>query len=350
MAAPATTRWSAAKTAISISSNSISDVVTETGTLGTDEIKSTISIAALAGGVENLTLLGTDSLSGTGNTLNNLITGNSGNNALDGDLGNDTLARRRRQRLAIGDTGDDSLDGGTGNDTLVGGAATTKDSLAGGDNDDLYIVDSDKFVITETGGTDTLQSSVTIAVLADGVEHLTLTGAANINGTGNNLDNKITGNSGDNSLAGGAGLDTLLGGLGNDTLQGDADADSLDGSDGNDNLDGGSENDTVTGGIGNDTLTGGSGSDTLIGGKGDDVYFVDAGTDGITENVNEGIDEVRSTATDVTLADNLENLVLLTGGVNGTGNGAANEITGNDTGQQPVGPGGQRYARRRQGQ
>jgi len=63
--------------------------------------------------------------------------------------------------------------------------------------------------------TDTLLADVS-AVLPNGVENLTLTGADNINGAGNSAANIITGNSGANLLRGGGGLDTLLGGAGND--------------------------------------------------------------------------------------------------------------------------------------
>ena len=44
------------------------------------------------------------------------------------------------------------------------------------------------------------------------------TGAGNITGTGNALDNTITGNEGNNTLTGGAGLDTLTGNGGVDTF------------------------------------------------------------------------------------------------------------------------------------
>ncbi|KAB0494359.1 calcium-binding protein, partial [Pseudomonas lini] len=40
---------------------------------------------------------------------------------------------------------------------------------------------------------------------------------ANLNGTGNTLNNVITGNMGGNLLDGGLGADTLIGGAGNDT-------------------------------------------------------------------------------------------------------------------------------------
>ena len=58
--------------------------------------------------VENLTLTGAKSLSGTGNGLNNYLTGNGARNTLTGLDGNDTLD---------GGAGSDTLVGGTGDDT-----------------------------------------------------------------------------------------------------------------------------------------------------------------------------------------------------------------------------------------
>lgn len=62
--------------------------------------------------LENLELLGSEDLAGSGNGLANTLTGNAGNNALDGGAGDDTL---------YGGDGNDTLDGGTGSDTLFGG-------------------------------------------------------------------------------------------------------------------------------------------------------------------------------------------------------------------------------------
>jgi serralysin len=60
------------------------------------------------------------------------------------------------------------------------------------------------------------------------VDNLTLTGAADLNGTGNALANTILGNSGKNVLDGGAGADVLRGGAGNDVFLLDNLADAVD--------------------------------------------------------------------------------------------------------------------------
>lgn len=189
---------------------SVGDVVEEWEGEGTDTVQSSISYS-LGANVENLTLLGSSSLSATGNELDNILVGNSGANTLRGYDGNDTL------------------DGGLGNDTMIGGVG-----------DDTYVVNAVGDVVTELAGEgiDTVKSSVTYT-LAAALENLTLTGSSNISGTGNGLDNVLIGNGGNNSLTGGAGMDTLQGGLGTDTL---------------------------TGGIGNDTyvMARGYGLDTIV--------------------------------------------------------------------------------------
>ncbi len=107
--------------------------------------------------------------------------------------------------------------------------------MTGGKGDDTYVVNVAGDVVNETvlnsagGGVDTVQSLVTFSLATrTNIEHLTLAGAGNINGTGNALNNEIVGNTGNNVLNGGTGNDTLQGGDGNDQLIGGAGQDTFD--------------------------------------------------------------------------------------------------------------------------
>src|SRR5205085_11617381 len=91
--------------------------------------------------------------------------------------------------------------------------------MFGGLGDDTYYVDNLGDRVKEqsaAGGIDLVISSVSFG-LEPYAENLTLTGSANIWGTGNILDNVLIGNSGNNTITGGAGADTMTGGRGNDT-------------------------------------------------------------------------------------------------------------------------------------
>ncbi len=78
--------------------DSARDTVTELAGAGIDRIESTVTVA-LAAQVENLTLLGSSAINGTGNASANVIVGNAGNNTLAGAGGAGHLRRRHRQRL-----------------------------------------------------------------------------------------------------------------------------------------------------------------------------------------------------------------------------------------------------------
>ena len=302
------------------------DVVVETSTLTTeiDSVNSSVAYS-LGANVENLTLTGTGSINGIGNSLANVILGNAVDNVLDGGLGADTLI------------------GGTGNDT--------------------YLVDNTGDVVVETSTLvteiDTVNSTITYALGAN-VENLTLTGTDSINGIGNSLANVIIGTASANVLDGGAGADTLIGGAGNDTYIVDNTGDVV------------SELSTITteidtvnssvtytlgtnvedltlvgigaiGGVGNslanlitgndaaNVLDGGLGADTLIGGLGNDTYIVDNAGDVVSElsTLATEIDTVNSSVA-YSLGANVENLTL-TGlsAINGTGNSLANTLIGN---------------------
>ncbi|WP_165820067.1 hypothetical protein [Microvirga sp. KLBC 81] len=217
-----------------------------------------------------------------------LINGTDGSDTLTGGTGGDTLNGAGGNDTLFGGDNTDRLNGGAGDDLLDGGAGS--DIMAGGTGNDTYIVDTTRDSISELAseGIDTVQSSVSLS-LGSNIENLTLTGTANLNGTGNSLNNVMIGNAGSNLLQAGGGNDTL---------------------------DGGSN---VTGAI-----------DTLAGGAGDDVYIVRSATDIVREYAGDGNDTVQ-TALDYTLGANVENLAL-TGSANlsGTGNELANHMMGND--------------------
>ena len=265
------------------------DRVIEGANGGTDLVQSSVSYT-LAANVENLTLTGTTSINGTGNALANLLIGNAATNILDGGLGADrmeggagndtyivdnagdqvieasgggtdkvqssvshTLAANV-ENLTLSGTADlngtgnslvNRLVGNVGNNILDGGLGA--DRMWGDGGNDTYIVDNagDKVIETANNGTDTVQASVSYSLATD-VENLSLTGTANINGTGNGLANIMIGNVGNNTLTGGGGADRLEGGGGNDILLG------------------GTGNDRLAGGSGSDILTGGSGADQFI--------------------------------------------------------------------------------------
>ncbi|MBS7788758.1 M10 family metallopeptidase C-terminal domain-containing protein [Roseococcus sp. SDR] len=225
----------------------LSDAIVEAARSGTDTVWSSLD-HTLGANLENLVLTGTQSVTGSGNAVANVLTGNSGDNTLEGMAGNDTLQ---------GGLGDDVLDGGTGYDTMEGGAG-----------DDIYRVDSTADVVIETladipgrdasgeppnpddGGIDLVLSLITYTLGAN-LENLKLLGSASIRGTGNALDNVITGNDGANRLTGADGDDVLSGGYGSDVL---------------------------LGGAGEDTLMGGPGddADTLVGGADADWFLFGA--------------------------------------------------------------------------
>jgi serralysin len=420
------------------------DIIIENVGEGTDTV-STVSSYALGANLENLTLTGTAAADGTGNGQANVLIGNSAANVLVGLSGDDILSGNDGNDILDGGDGNDTLYGGLGtdtatyalagagialslalpgamqntggsgtdrissienlvgsafNDTLTGSLAnniieggsgndvidggTGIDTLKGGAGDDTYFVDNagDQTIEASGEGKDRVAASITWTLGAN-VEDLTLTGAAAIDGSGNELANIITGNSAANHLSGGgdndtidggAGADTMAGGTGNDTFvvdnvgdvvtenagegrdqvnslvtftlganledlmltgtsaingTGNTLANIVTGNDAANQLAGGGDNDTLIGNGGNDRLDGGSGMDNMVGGLGNDLYFVDNASDQAIELAGEGLDQVVATVS-FTLGANVEYLVLGgTAGISGTGNELDNTITGN---------------------
>ena len=281
------------------------------GGVGVDVIESSVT-STLGTSVDNLILVGSNAINGTGNALNNKITGNASGNRLNGLSGKDTLI------------------GNGGNDTFV--VDNAADSVVGGSNTDL------------------VESSFNY-VLGTGVENLTLVGTA-LNGTGNSLNNLISGNAGTNRLDGSIGADTLIGNGGNDTFAVDNAGDSIMGGTGTDlveastnytleaNLEnltllgsaaingaGNALNNQIIGNAGANRLNGLAGVDIIIGNGGNDTFVVDNSADSVVGGANS--DYVESSVS-YTLGANIENLTLTgVAAINGTGNALANVITAN---------------------
>ena len=174
----------------------------------TDTLQSSIT-RTLPNNVENLRLIGSNNINGTGNAGDNKITGNSGNNILAGANGNDIYCFNASTQLA---------------------SDTIQETTTGG-------IDTLDFTGTNTAvrvnlGTTAVQTAVT--------NNLKLTFSAN-----NTIENIIS-DSGNDRLTGNSLNNTLTGGGGNDQLTGQ------------------NGNDRLIGGFGDDLLTGGNGSDNFI--------------------------------------------------------------------------------------
>jgi Ca2+-binding RTX toxin-like protein len=291
---------------------------TLTGDGGANEIEGDGGADRINGGA------GADTVSyehrATGVSVNLRTGANSDNDVLTsienarGSAFADTLTASNAGSVLWGMDGADSLVGGTGNDTLDGGLGA--DNMQGGAGNDIYVVDNIGDVVTDTGGVDTVRTSLVSFALGANMENLVFTGLAGFSGTGNALANSITGGDAGDILDGGAGADTLVGGAGDDVYLVDVN------------------------GAGNglqDTIVEGANADAVFGAP---VTGTDAPSSAIPlaagfTAATGGVDTIRlrsTVNTTYTLQNNVENLdaSLIGAGLTAalTGNAAANVITG----------------------
>lgn len=212
------------------------------GGAGDDQILSVFGNNVINGGAGTDRLIagpGDDVLDG-GSDFDDLF-GGDGNDALFGGrdsdqlnagAGNDLLDGGKGNDFMNGASGDDVMVGGEGDDNLDGGSGI--DAMDGGEGNDTYIVDTPQDVITELEGEEQGEEDLVISYvdyqLGPNIEFLILAedfnnGRFGINGSGNDIDNRIVGNRFPNNLFGAAGDDTLDGGESNDTLTGGAGSD-----------------------------------------------------------------------------------------------------------------------------
>jgi Ca2+-binding RTX toxin-like protein len=270
------------------------EVISDSGTSGTDEIRfaasaaSTLTLSAQTDGIERVVI-------GTGTAASAVTTGTVALNVNASAVGSALeIDGNAGANILTGTAYDDTLNGGAGNDRLDGGAGA--DTLIGGTGNDTYVVDNPGDTIIETSivttAIDTVEASLSWT-LGDNLENLTLTGSANIDATGNALNNTLKGNSGNNRLDGGAGADVMLGGAGNDTY--------------------------------------------VVDNIGDKVYE----TTTTTSTTDAGGTDTVEASISYTLGSFVENLTLTgSNAINGTGNGLANVLIGNGAANVLYGKGG----------
>jgi Ca2+-binding RTX toxin-like protein len=227
----------------------VGDVVIENALDGNDTVQSTVTYT-LAANIENLTLTGTATINGTGNSENNELTGNSRANILSGLAGDDLLS---------GLDGNDSISGGIGSDTLTGGTGADQYTYARGQGDDVVTSD--------------VANNLDTVVFSDAAST-----ELNYALSGNDLVITITGSTGsltlmDWALGGGNQIGTIQATDGIATVN--LSVPTITGTAGNDNLVGTVSDETILGLGGNDTIDGGAGNDAIAAGDGDDLVIYD---------------------------------------------------------------------------
>jgi Ca2+-binding RTX toxin-like protein len=189
--------------------------------------------------------------------------------------GNDLVHGGGAADFIFGEAGNDTLHGEDSDDRINGGNGI--DTMVGGVGNDIYWANTAGDITQEAAGEgiDTVRATVSWTLAAE-VEKLYLDGTAS-NGTGNALVNFIFGNAGANSLNG-------LGG-----------------------------------------------ADRMYGFGGNDIYYVDSTGDLVFETITGpagGTGDLVQSSVNFTLPNNVENLILSAGSINGTGNALANSIIG----------------------
>lgn len=265
------------------------DAVIEQAGQGRDAVQSSINFT-LGAHVENLTLTGTNALTGLGNGLDNVLTANDAGNTLDGGLGADRLN---------GGIGDDTLKFSA--DAVWGTGATSRNALTG---QQASAAGKQRCLDQFNGGagSDSLlgTAGADVVLLDDGTSTSALLASIERIGTGAGDD--LINLTSTRFAAGSIWVDAGVG------------------------------NDVVWTASGNDWLDGGTGADTMAGGAGDDTYVLDNAQDKAYELAGQGNDLVRSSVSH-TLNANIENLTLTgSSAISGTGNELNNILIGNDAG------------------
>jgi serralysin len=225
--------------------------------------------------------------------------------------------------------GEDIIDLGAGRDQMQVAADRDIDHFDGGDGIDRLDLSA------LPGGQVTVNVARGIAQngnggtnLIEGFESYFLTNNRDLF-YGDNMRETVFGRSGDDLIFARSGNDRLFGGDHNDSISGE---------DGDDRLNGGFGNDSLSGGNGVDQIVGGAGSDIAAGGTGPDVFVFrqsdlptivsGAARDRITDFAI-AEDRIDLSSYDTLAADELILTFRGTAGINGVGQVAVRQVSGN---------------------
>jgi Ca2+-binding RTX toxin-like protein len=287
-------------------------IIQELSGQGTDTLEATLNYSLNSTAlryVENLTLLGSNNINGTGNANANRIEGNIGNNVLEGLAGNDTLVggfgfdiasyANATSAVTVNLTQGTATAAGKADQLIdiegVWGSAFA-DSLVGSSADETFRGNGGNDTISGGGGLDTLDYSaatagMTVNFSSNYISGLGYYGAATCaNGSqGTDYVNSYD-------------IEAVIGSAYNDNI---SDAYGT-----NNKFSGGAGNDTLNGGNGNDTLIGGTGKNVLQGGLGTDTAIYSDATAGISGSLLTGIMTVGTSGLNVDTLSGIENLIL----------------------------------------
>ena len=220
------------------------DVIQDTFGTTSNSVDSSVSYS-LGTNVNVLALTGTAALAATANGAGDTLISNSGVDTLTGGAGNDLIVVNNAADVLVNISASDTVEssvsyslpagvnniqligtanlmargngaaqtltGGQGADTLVAGTGAA--TLVAGSGNDTFVVNSSADLVEDTSTTtdDSVVSNSSFS-LPPNVDTLTLSGTANLTGTGNiDYENSITANSGADLIVGKALESTLTG-------------------------------------------------------------------------------------------------------------------------------------------
>ena len=222
------------------------DVVVELAGQGTDLVSSSVSWT-LNANFENLTLTGSGSINGNGNTQANILTGNIGANLLTAGDGNDTILGGGGNDTIVAGTGDDVIAYVSGDNVVVGNATY---------NTGFDTLDLGRFKATDVSFSFSVWD--VLITTPDGIIRLDYQARYDVGHAQSNIEKILFSD----------------GILDEQAIRDRAVADQS--TAGNDSIFGSAYADTINGLAGNDTITANSGDDRIIFSSGNDLIIGNA--------------------------------------------------------------------------